>query len=168
MRPPSTLGRVTDPSVPIIPGAAPSQAPPPVVSPPPPQTKTMASQVALGVFIAFGGVAVILLVVALVAGAFNRDGGSTPTAARDDVKVTSCGTTAAGNLSALVTVTNSTERERDYFITVAFLQGNTQLGTGSAFVRDLQPGQKAEDEAIAFVRSAPSGIRCSVTEVSRV
>lgn len=166
-----TLGDVTDPTrVPVVPGTTTTVPTQLVQAPTPPKrVKTTGEQVAFGVMITFGAAAVLAVAFALVAGTIKGGGGGSPAPeARDDVKVTSCGLTAGGNLSAELEVTNSTGRERSYFVTVAFTQGGTQLGTATAVVNDLQPGQKAVDEAVAFVRSKPSSLRCAVTKVSRV
>jgi hypothetical protein len=131
----------------------------------------MGEQVALGVLISFGAILVIVLAVVTIGGYWNNSpsgGGGGSSEARDDVRITNCGLTAAGNLSAELTVTNSTNRARDYFVTVTFTRDGTQLGSGTAVIQDLQPGQHGEDEVVAFVRNAPSSLRCAVTKVNRI
>lgn len=87
----------------------------------------------------------------------------------DDVEITGCSLTSADNGRASLRVINSTNRVRDYRITVAFLAADgTQLATGRAFVSDLAPGQTAVDDAIGLLpRSRSDLARCRVTAVSR-
>ena len=166
MRRPITLGGVT---VPIIPGGSPqpvatSAAPTP---PGPPRTKNstilwIAGALCVGLLLMFG-------FVRFLANASNSpDTANNPAAA--DVSKPTCGhKSGSRDYVATMTVTNSTDRARDYTITVAFLGGGgSQITTAIARVADLKPGQSAQAEAIGLVRESSLLSGCEVTTVRRV
>ncbi len=118
--------------------------------------------------VAFFVAAFILLTFIRPGTTAGSNGGGGAGSAASDVTLVGCSTTAVGNLSAKLRVTNSTSRERSYYITVAFSQGGTRIADADAYVRDVAPGQTAEDEAIALARDKPSGVRCVISKVSRI
>lgn len=137
-----------------------------------PSSKTFASQVALGIAATLGVVAVLMLAAVVVfhiplalpsSGGGSGDGAGR--SAASDVQVVSC-QRGSTSYAAELEVKNSTDDQATYFITVAFIGGgNKQLGTGSAVVRDLEPGQTGTDKALAF--GADLLYDCKVTKVTR-
>lgn len=59
-----------------------------------------------------------------------------------DVTLSSCGVDPGdGDYTVTVTTTNHSSQGSDYVISVAFMNGNTQLATSPVFVNDLGAGQ---------------------------
>ncbi len=88
--------------------------------------------------------------------------------AKKDVTITTCAKDDAGFVDAKVLITNHSSKASNYLVTVAFESpdGTTQLGTGIAAVNDLQPGQKAPEDANSL-QSATGKFTCRVSAVTR-
>lgn len=163
-------------------------APPPAYPPPPPgygvpyagqplpaQPPKKGMPTWAIVLLVLGGLMVVACVggVALMGlGAKSISDGNT--AAKKDVSIGSC--SAAGGQfdfvgpKATVDVTNHGSREASYSISVEFVSsdGGTQLGTGTAFVNNLGPGQTAHADASSFKgRSGASTFECRITKVNK-
>jgi hypothetical protein len=89
----------------------------------------------------------------------------------EDVKITSCAADDLGYANAKVVVTNNSSKGSDYIITVAFdaQNGAVQVGTGSALVNDLQPGQSSVEQDANSLQKAPAGgFTCRVSDATRM
>lgn len=92
---------------------------------------------------------------------------------KGDVQVRSCTQDVSANLTTLtasLVVTNTKSAPADYRITVAFTtdHGRAQLGTATASVYALAPGQSAMPKATTFGGPAPGGdLTCEVVAVTR-
>lgn len=137
------------------------------IVPPPPRKPSLAP-----LWWALGGLVLLLAIgsTAIVAiWLTGRSAPSTPagSSARQDVQIAGCGPDATGTFySARLRVTNSTTRDHDYLITVAFVSGSTRVGTATTAVTHLGPGQTAEETATTVTSRAADS--CSVLEVSRL
>jgi len=136
------------------------------------------------------GVIVVIVIVASVA---SSGGGSTPnvtagntvsssptaspaseTAGKvfqhpEDVKITSCGVDDAGFADAKLTITNTSSKASDYVVTVAFESpdGSKQVGTGTALVNSLQPGQSSDQDANSLSSAAAGSFVCKISSAQR-
>lgn len=97
----------------------------------------------------------------------SNSGGGSSERPESDVTMTSCVTTDYGSPKANLTVHNSTDRRRDYAITVVFERSGVQTGSGVARVVDLSAGQTAETFAVGFGADTGGAITCRVSDVSR-
>lgn len=139
--------------------------PQPVYAPPPPPKKALGGgQIALIVGIPLGLVALVIGV-CLFAG-FAGMAGSDAEAGKD-VTITSCSRTSFGNMSVEVSVTNSSDRERSYWITVEFVDGNERLDEGRIYISDVRPGQSARGDTLGSAGSHTGSFRCVVSDVNR-
>lgn len=117
--------------------------------------------------------AVLFFVSAFVFLNFIRPGmdlgsGSSGGSAASDVGTPNCShPSGTRDYLATVTVTNSTDRPRDYTVTVAFLRGDkTEITTGTGHVNRLQPGKSFKVEVNG--RAAPEFLgTCEVDSVRR-
>ncbi|HVE27791.1 MAG TPA: hypothetical protein VNC22_20435 [Sporichthya sp.] len=143
---------MTDPSVPI-----------PGVQTPPPRTSNST------ILWICGGLAVLLVVafgfVAFLAAATS---GSNDSAAAADVGTPDCHhKSGSREYTATVTVTNSTDKPRDYTVTVAFLrEDKSEITTGTGRINRLQPGKSSRVEAVGRADSEFL-ISCEVDSVRR-
>jgi hypothetical protein len=87
----------------------------------------------------------------------------------DAAEVTDCGRGDFDYAEATLDVTNNTDDEATYFITVTFenQNGNRQFGTGSATASGVQPGRTVEVHTLGAVE-VPAHFQCTVTRVQRV
>lgn len=92
-------------------------------------------------------------------------------AAQQDVKLKSCVKDDLGQMVAKVTIKNSTDGPKNYFVTIAFeaTKGNEQLATGDAAVENLDPGQSRSVDAESLTEGpkVTKGFTCRVVEVTR-
>ena len=117
--------------------------------------------------------AVLFFVSAFVFLQFIRPGldlgsGSSGGSAASDVGTPTCShPSGTRDYLATVTVTNSTDRPRDYTVTVVFLRGDkTEITTGTGHVNRLQPGKSFKVEVSG--RAAPEFLgTCEVDSVRR-
>lgn len=94
-----------------------------------------------------------------------RGGLSTGGSASNDVQLSSCGWDGFA-AKAEVQVTNSGSDTASYTVTVEFdTTGGTQVGTGTAYIQDLAPGQSGIQTALAPTQYG--AISCSVKSVDR-
>jgi hypothetical protein len=88
--------------------------------------------------------------------------------AMSDVKLVKAHTGQFGSLSATVKVTNSTDKQQDYVITVSFeAPDKSQIDTGIASVSALQPGQSTTTEAESGSDAPKTKWTARVAEVTR-
>lgn len=88
----------------------------------------------------------------------------------EDVKITSCAADELGFANAKVVVTNHSSKGSNYVITVAFeaQNGTVQVGTGTAVINDLQPGQSSvEQDANSLEKAPASGFTCRISDATR-
>jgi uncharacterized lipoprotein NlpE involved in copper resistance len=84
------------------------------------------------------------------------------------VKITSCGKDALGDVDVKGTAKNDTSKRSDFDIAVAITDksGKTQLGTTDAFAQNVEAGQTAQWDAPTTVTWKP-GLVCKVSTVNR-
>lgn len=99
----------------------------------------------------------------------SSDGGSSNSAnpPSADVTVDSCDVDdTIGTVTANLSILNNSSGRSNYLITVSFEDGDgVKVGDGFASANNLEPGQKARVEAVAFEEA--DGMTCVVTEVNR-
>ena len=132
------------------------------------------------------GVIVIIVIIAAVSSSGSKN---TPTAAGtvsssptpssetagkvfqhpEDVKITSCGVDDAGFADAKLTITNHSAKASDYVVTVAFESpdGSKQVGTGTALVNSLQPGQSSDQDANSLTSATAGSFVCKISSAQR-
>ncbi len=105
------------------------------------------------------------------AGKVDSASGNSDHPPQNDVQVTGCATDEIGFMEADVVVKNNSSKRSNYMIEVTFESedGSQQLGTGGAFVNDLEPNQ-TKNETVSALEDAPEGatFKCRVTNVERL
>ena len=86
----------------------------------------------------------------------------------EDVTIVSCAKDQAGFADAKVKITNHSGKASDYVVTIAFESpgGSTQIGTGTAVVDSLQPGQSTTQDANSLETPHRKFI-CKVSDAQR-
>lgn len=85
-----------------------------------------------------------------------------------DVTLSGCGVDTLGLMTAHVNVTNHSAKRSDYDVEVTFENANgDQLATGYALVTNVEPGQKAGDEAMTAKESGGQKFTCKLASVQR-
>lgn len=138
----------------------------PYPQPAPPPRRTKNSTIILW---ACGGLVVALVLMAGFVTFMNvvtNDSGDAAAAA--DVSTPDCShPSGSREFTAMIGVTNSTDRARDYTITVTFLRGDgSEITTATGHINRLQPGKHARVEAVG-VAASEFLISCEVTKVRR-
>jgi hypothetical protein len=87
----------------------------------------------------------------------------------NDVQDVECEVDGAGNLRATVTVRNDSSERSNYIIQVSWEDdGGTELTSSAAFINGVQPGDRADGDAISGVAAPTDGdADCAVTGVQR-
>lgn len=169
-------------AVPVVPGVPQPQAqhyphpvPPPgvVYRPPgvPPKRGLPAWAwvlISLAVLVMVGGVIVVGLALASIGRTTGPSATASPQApAASDVTISGCSQSDFGTARATIRVTNSTNRERDYIISISYRDASgTRIGTGTVLIMDVAPGESAQEDDVAFASSGQVH-ECVVTEVTR-
>lgn len=86
----------------------------------------------------------------------------------EDVVVDSCEAGDFGDVTAGLTITNSTEENQSYIVTVSANgpDGN-RVAELSAAANQIAPGQSASVDAVGFLEDAPEDLTCVVASVDR-
>ena len=88
----------------------------------------------------------------------------------DDVGEVTCevvGTNVLDDIDVDVSATNGSSQRSDYSIEVALVRDEVRIGTASAFVENVEPGQTAPSGAFTTVDGPAEGVSCTVVHVSR-
>jgi len=121
--------------------------------------------------IAIGGTVVVIILICVGFVVFAvQIGAGQKNAARDNVKITHCGSrTASGQTTgdATLAITNGTTAVSGFSVTVAFTSkdGSQQYGTGVASALNLQPAQTVTAHAVGTVPILGAFV-CKVDSVS--
>ncbi len=128
-----------------------------------------------------GGAAVLVIVIAIIAaiaggGGDDDEQGATKEGDADktqveEVAITECGPPdVIGAVYVKGTAENTSSKRSDYLIEVAVeTSDGTQIGTGTAFAENVEPGQRAIWEALTDTPSEEwvEGAKCRVVDVER-
>lgn len=152
--------------------------------PPPPKKKHTGRNIVLGIV----GAIVLIVIISAIASSSGSKKSTTSSAPSTksstgsskqqtgpldhsaDVQITSCTTDPTISApTAKLTVTNSSSKPSDYYITVAFesKDGATQYDTGNAFVQNLGPGQSSTQDAPSLKQDIPAGFTCKLVSADR-
>jgi hypothetical protein len=85
-----------------------------------------------------------------------------------DVTVNSCERGEFGQITARLSITNSTDSAKSYIVTVsADGPDGTRVAELNAASNAVQPGQTANVEALGSATEPPEGLTCTVVSVDR-
>lgn len=86
-----------------------------------------------------------------------------------DIDAFSCTTEGFASMTAVIDLTNRGDRRASYIIGMVFESpdGDRQVGTGSFYVSDLEPGQTVTKDTSAFDAAPDGGVRCRINDFLR-